>query len=290
MRTLLKIIAVVVLLIVIAAVAAFFYIDRLVKAGIEYGATYALGVETTLGDADVGIFRGRSSISQLGIANPDGFESDHFFTLGRGSIEVRLGSLLKDNVEIPKLQFDDIDLYLEKREGKSNYGVILENLGRFEKGDSADQEESKQLVVRELAINNVKVTVDLLPIKGKLTRQEITIPEIKLKDIGSGTGNAVAVADLAGIVLKSVLHAVVEKGVDLPGAVLKELGQGLEGLASVGEFGLEVLGEVGTTALSVAGEAVDVVGEGLGKGVEGAEKAVGGILEGLGETLGKDEE
>ena len=48
-------------------------VDRLIKAGIEKGATHALGVETQLDKADLGIVSGRFSLSGLRVTNPESF-------------------------------------------------------------------------------------------------------------------------------------------------------------------------------------------------------------------------
>ena len=75
MKKLIKLVAVLLILLVLATVAVALYIDTIAKTAIERGATYALGVETTLGSADVGLLSGTFSMGDLTVANPAGFES-----------------------------------------------------------------------------------------------------------------------------------------------------------------------------------------------------------------------
>ena len=291
MKKLLKIVAIVIVLIIIAVVVALFQIDRIARKAVEAGAGHALGVKTTLNDASVKVFRGESSISGLDVANPEGFKSDHFMTLGDAAVAVNLRSLMSSTVEVPTLTLDGLDINLEKRDGKANYGVIMANLAEFEK--KLPPEGGKKFIIKDLTIRDVKVTVDLLPIGGSLTRQEVNIPEIHLTDVGSDTKKGVLVSQLSGVILKAVFASLVDKGVQLPGDVLKDLGKGLQGLASVSKYGLEISGQITSKALEITGEISKVVGEGVGKGLETGVKGVGkgveGIEKGLGGLLGKDD-
>ena len=281
-------IIVAVLVMIVGAVA---YIDYLAKAGVEFGATYALGVDTTLGSADVGIFGGSCELKKLRVANPEGFGSDHFLAMNRGLVEVSLGSLTKQTVVVPRLELDGLDLILEKSEGRSNYKVILDNLSRSESGEPAadakqeTKKEGKAFVIEEISITNTKVTVDLLPIGGELSRQELTIPEIKLSNVGSESGKGVALAELTGVLLKAILQSVINSGVDLPGNISKELGSGLAQLKSLSGYGVSLVGDVGSKATEAAKQISGELEEKVGDVGEEAGEAMKGIGDGLGGLL-----
>ena len=122
-------IAVVLLVLIITAVAAVgFYLDAIAKGAIERGATYALGVRTTLDDADLRPLSGRLSIGGLKVDNPEGFKGDYFMRLDQGGVAVRLGSLRQEVVDLPHLRLSGLDLNLERVKKEANYNVILENL------------------------------------------------------------------------------------------------------------------------------------------------------------------
>src|SRR5688572_21900868 len=86
--------------------------NSLARKGIETGATYALGVDTSLGSARVGIFSGELGLSRLDVHNPDGFQSHHFLELGHGGVAVTLPTLLKDTIEVPRFSLDAMNVYL----------------------------------------------------------------------------------------------------------------------------------------------------------------------------------
>ena len=160
MKKLIKTVAVLLILLVLATVAVALYIDTIAKTAIERGATYALGVETTLGSADVGLLSGTFSMGDMTIANPAGFESPYFTHLGQGDVEVALNTLRQETVELPTLTLTDLEIYLDKKEGKANYDVILENLKRFESQENAqDDAGGKKFIIEEVLIKNIMVHV-----------------------------------------------------------------------------------------------------------------------------------
>jgi hypothetical protein len=259
------------LLAVLAAAAAPLYLDALAAAAVERGASYALGVKTEVESVDVGVFSGRASVADLRIANPEGFGGERFLTLGEGSVDVSLGTLLEDVVEIPALMLSDLRVNLERRSGRANYEVILANLAGREGGASPAGREGKRYVIGTLTLRDVTVRADLLPVDGNLTQVDLPIREIRLTNIGSDSDRGVLLWELTGIVVKAVVRAAIEQGGGvLPSVVVDGLEAGLGGLESLGEMGIEFRVELG---------------EALGDAVEGAAKGVQKAIEGLGDVL-----
>ena len=265
--------ALVVVLIALVLIV-FMSIDSIAKAAIERGSTYALGVQTTLGSADVGILSGEFGMKGLEVANPEGFESDHFLQLHHGFLAVSLGSLREDTVEVPTLELTGISMNIEKRGGKANYKIITDNLQRFESGDTGDAEADggepgKQFVVREIIIRDINVTVDILPIGGDLTRLNIPIEEVRMTDVGSA---GMTTAELTDRVVKMILAAIVKNGGQLPADLVNDI-----------DGALAQLGDLGNMTVSETAEVVGQIVEGL---QEGGEEDVGKALEDAVEGLG----
>lgn len=291
-KVVLKLGLVVVLILVVAIAAGAFYIDSIARQGIEGGSTYALGVPTSLDKADVGLLSGEFSMAGFNVANPEGFTSPHFLALSAGSVSVSLGSLRQEVVELPTLILSGISMNLERAGDKSNYKVILENLKRFESGggppDKKPEEGGKKFVIRNLEIRDVNVHVNLIPAGGELTKVDVPIDLIQLKDVGSG-GESVRMSDLAGVILKTIMTVAVQKGGQLPGDIAIELTNGLGELQNLGDQGITVLlGDGGVV------QTFGKTAEELGKQAEEGAKKLGDeakkIGEGIGNIFGKEKD
>lgn len=277
-------------LVLISAMLVIVFVDGLAKRGVERGGTYALAVPTTLDSASVGLMSGSFSMAGLEVKNPEGFTAPHFLKLNDGSVNVSLGSLTKDVVELPTLTLSGIDMYLVKEGGKANYQVIMDNLKRFE-GEASKEpagEEGKKFVIRRVEIKDVNVHATLLPIGGAANTVDVKIPEIILTDIGSG-GKSVSMAEVMNIVIKAVFATALQAGGALPGEIADGLKGGLAQLGSLGDLGVGVAAQVGGQAVEVIGGVAGEAGkalEGVGKGVEDATKGITNLLGGGGK---KDE-
>lgn len=270
--------AVALALVLVSALLFVVLIDGIAKRGVERGGTYALDVPTTLDSASVGLLSGSFSMAGLEVKNPEGFSAPHFLKLDDGSVNVSLGSLAKDVVELPTLTLSGIDMYLVKEGGKANYQVIMDNLKRFEGEEKKDPDggEGKKFVIRRVEIRDVDVHATVLPIGGAGNTMTVKIPEIVLTDVGSG-GKSVSVAQIMDIVIKAVFATALSLDGALPGDIAEGLKGGLEQLGSLGEMGVGVAAQVGGQAVEViggvAGEAGKAI-EGVGKGIEDAAKGI----------------
>ena len=299
-KILVILVVIVVLLVVVGGAVALSMVDSIARRAIETGSTYALGVDTTLDKADVGVFSGEFTMSGLNVSNPEGFDEPHFLNLGTGEVSVSYGSLREEVVELPKLVISNVDVQLLKKGGQSNYKVILDNLKRFESDDTtpADQPEetsSKKFVIRTIEIRNVNVHAELLPVGGSLTKSDVNLDLIELKDVGSG-GEPIKMSKIMNLIVKSVLSASINKLGDIPD-IAGELGNGLQSLSAIGEDGVKVLMDVGGELTDVTGdlaknlddiayEAGKVV-EDVGRTAEEAAKEIGKGLEDVGEGIEK---
>jgi hypothetical protein len=292
----LRLVVVVLIVATAGVLAAFYYANHLVKTGVERGGTYALGVDTTLGGAKLAIFSGTCEMTGLQIANPTGFDSPHFFTMEDSSVQVTLASLRQDEVEVPLLRLKGLDVHLQRKGPNSNYKVIIDNLARLEnKDDKQKQDEAgrKKFIIRRAVIEDVTVTVDLLPIGGSLSRTTLRIPLIELKDVGSDTDHGMLLSDVSGVLVKAVLKAIAEKGRGLPGDIGPELTNQLARLQDMSKFGVEVVGNVTSQVQQVGqilGDQTQKITEGLQQITGDAPKAIDNVTRGLGNLLGGDKD
>lgn len=289
-------IGVVVVAVAMAAAAAL-SVNELVGGAVERGSTYALGVSTRVGFVRLALLDGSFRLARLRIGNPAGFDQDHFLTLHDARMDVDLSSLRRDVVVVPVLSLDGVDVILEKSgTGATNYGVILQNVKRFESGGARGaaaappQGGGKRFIVQRLRITDVTARVEWSRLASDATAVHVNIPEIDLHDLGAAHGKGVTLAELSNIVLKAVLGSVARYGGDLPAAMLSELEGGLAGLtrltgvavsgiggSAVEEVGKALGGEVGDAVRGVGGDAAKSVGDAVGSS---AGKALKGLFGG----------
>ncbi len=279
MKIILGVVGVLVVLIVLLVAVIAISIDSLAKRGVERGATYALQVPTTLNNADVKFLSGGFAMSGLEVKNPDGFSAPHFLQMNDASVNVSLATLAEDVVELPALTITGIDMYLVKEGGKANYQVIMDNLKRFESGESEPADpakEGKKFVIRKIEIKDVMVHASVLPLGAAGKTVDVEVPEIVLTNVGSG-GQSVSMAEVFNIVLKAVFATALNLGDVLPGDISEGLKGGLSQLGSLSDLGVGVAG----SAAKVLGDLPGGVGEGAGKAVEDAAKGVEEGIKGL---------
>jgi hypothetical protein len=270
--------------VLIAILVAFYvYLDVIAGAAIEKGATYALGVDTKVGFVHIRLLTGSIRIGSLKIENPPGFDAKHLLTLGDGRLEASIDSLQQEVVEVPVFVLERVEVALEKAKGKTNYGVILANLKRFESSgskptpaESGEAGPGKRFIVRELSIRDISAHVEHTEGLGALGAIKVSVPEIRLKNIGAENARGVAMSELTNIIVKAIFQGIARYGTNLPDFLTGDLRANLGGLANV--------------PIQVVGGTTDAVTNRLPQPVGDAARQLGGeagkALKGLGGLFG----
>jgi len=304
MKKLKRLLLALLLLVIVALVAAFFYVDTLAKHGVEKGATYALGVDTTLGNISLGIFSGKTGLDKLNVPNPGGFASPHFLSLGRAELDASVRDLMGEKVHVTRLAFKDIDVNLEKAKGQANYAVIMENLKKLESKDDATKEKEsgneKKFVIDLIDIENITVHVNLTPeleglapAIGNMTKPDVNIPKITLKNVGSDSEGGALISEVSDVVIKAILQAVIAKG-GLPADMLADLQGRMAQLQNIDKLGLEMAGKAIGDLQDKAGKEIEKVTKDLGKdrlkdaGKDLTKDVTKDLGKGIGDLFGKD--
>jgi hypothetical protein len=255
-------IAVLLAIILIGLVTTYVARNALAKAAVERGCEYALGVRTSLQSVHLDLLGGHFRMGGLHVANPEGFATPTFLALEKARISVDVETLTDGQVDIPRLHLEGLDLNIEKREGLANYESILENLQRFDSGkESPSAPESaprkvSTIALREIVIRDIRVSAALLPLGGALTRGEVLIDEIHLKNLGSGNGAGLSISDITAIVLKAVLSSTLRVGGKLlPDEIEGGLGVALGPVGDLSSLGIDVVAFTAGGSIDVAGTA-----------------------------------
>jgi hypothetical protein len=273
MKKLIKLVVLLVVVVVGLLVAGVFYIDSIAKRAVEKGGTYALGVNTSLRKADVRILSGEFTLNGLRVDNPQGYDADHFLRLGEGDVAISLTSLREDVVRLPTLKLATLDVNLQKKDGKANYQVILDNLKKL----SSDRPAEQKYVIDTVDLRRITVHVNALG-----QNLDVPIDRIRLKNVGSAEGaDGLPMAELMGVIVKAVFEAVIQKAGDvIPADVLTDLSQGVKDLANLDKLAeiadIQALGELAGKAGEEAGKAAKELGE-IG---DKAKQGLGGLIGG----------
>src|SRR4029079_6405473 len=105
--------------------------------------------------------------------------------LDHATLDVKTSTLLTDKIEATELVIDGFALTLERKDGKANSDVILDNLEKLKKKDGKPGGEpgagGKKFVIRTVVLRNLVAEVSLLPIGGPTT---VKVPEVVLHNVG----------------------------------------------------------------------------------------------------------
>ena len=140
-KLIIRVLIIVLLVLIILATLAVVFINSIAKAAITSAGTSTLGVPTTLGSVDIGIFSGHSELTDLEVRNPKDYPGD-FLKLSDGILDVNLGSLLGDSIVVTEMAFDGIDLTFIQRLKSNNVKEILANVRKDDSG-SGDAKPEK---------------------------------------------------------------------------------------------------------------------------------------------------
>jgi len=117
-----------VLVVVAALVATIVFLDSGVKAAVEKGGSYAFKVPVTLDKASVSILGGRASLQGLTVGNPAGYKTPRAIYLGETAMELKIGSVTSEVIEIPEMKVLGPQLSVEGDLKGSNISQLLKNL------------------------------------------------------------------------------------------------------------------------------------------------------------------
>ena len=275
-----------VLVVVVLAIGVLFWLDSLARSAVERGGTHALGVETTLADASIGIFSSKSGLTDLEVANPAGFSRPSFFSLRSARLELPLRQLLETRITIPVLELEGITIHLERGASGTNFGQILDHLARFESGsdappgegappDESEKGEGKTFHLQRLVIRDVRASVQLIPAAGELTQLEVSVPEIVVDDLASD----MTVAQICAVVVRVALRASLEAGKGkIPAELLADLRGRVDDLEA--EARARIAKELGGLEEKL-NEQAKKLGPEAERALQKASEELGGKLDGL---------
>ncbi len=272
----LKIILLMILILVIIAVVAInLYANSAVKWGIETAGTKTLGVGVKLDNANLGILSGTLGLKKLIIDNPKDYQNPHLLELSDGNIQVRIGSLLSDVVEVKQIKLDGVDVVLEQKDVRgNNLQDILKNISKNLPKTEQPKESEQKLHIETLEISNINVK--LLPIPGIVDSIPLSLETIKMTNLGSD--NKLSTPRLVMVILVAISKGIAEEGAGvLPDDIIGPLNTTLSQLDQLLQTRLKEGQEILKTGEDI-GKGAKEIGEDLGKEVKDITEGIKGLI------------
>jgi uncharacterized protein involved in outer membrane biogenesis len=201
-KTLVRVVVGIVVLLIVAVGGLYFYRNSLIRSAVETQANSSLGVKTTLGGAQLGLFGGTLDLDDLKIGSPAGYKADHMFTLGGLDLGVNYGDLRKDPVRVGKITIEKPKAVIEYADGKFNFQALMDQLGGGTQ-PSDKQSQPVKMIIDELNVKDAAVEVRHPMLPSPIT---VNIPSVTLKQIGNGDGaqNGAAIKDVVGATMSAL--------------------------------------------------------------------------------------
>jgi hypothetical protein len=217
-----KILISVVFLLLLVGGGLFFYLDSIVKSGIEVVGSSVLGTAVTVDSVSLSPLSGRGAISGLRVENPEGFESQYAFELDSILVSIDVNSVFTDAAEIESITIMQPIITYETKITSDNIRTLLDNL--VEEGAVASDPEDADDAGQQMIIREFRMVGSQLNFVSALVSAPITLADIEIRDIGAESGTASA-ANAVRVVLQELVASILSA--DLPNLdVLRESVEG----------------------------------------------------------------
>lgn len=220
-------------LIVIVAIALFFFgaslLNSSIKKGVETFGPKVTQTPVLLDEVDISIFGTRAILKGLYVGNPKGYKSEYIFSLGEVDVDVRIKSVLSDQIIIDHVVIRQPEISYETNITRSNVKDLLKNVESFtgssdasapaDETPEADSASTKSIVIKKVQVLDGSVYVGLLG-----AGQKVKLPNIELTDLGENKN--LTIAQCVDIVLTEVIKAIGPAIADA-GGILEDSGKSI---------------------------------------------------------------
>ena len=253
----LKIIGIIIVVLIIAVFAIILNLGKIVKTGINTVVPQVTKCEAHVDDVNFNVFGGKFEIKNLVIKNPEGYKTDHAFALGHIFVNVKMGSLMSDVIEIDQVLIDAPEITYEVGLGNSNLNTILDNVNSSlpsSDEEKKEEKEEKKEGGKKVVVNLVKVTNGKIGVSAKIAggmEAPIVLPDIEIKDLGKKEGG-ISMVQAAAVTLKTTLLSIFDV-LKSSGKLLldgaKAIGEGIvDGVKSLGDGAKDSIKSLGDSA------------------------------------------
>lgn len=273
-----RIIGIIVLILVILVIACVVFIGSIIKGAVQEVGSSVTKCPITVKNVGVSLLRGKLTVNDLVVGNPEGFKTESAFKLTKVYVDLEMSSLFKDKIIIDEIQIVGPEITYEVATLKltSNIGAIQKNVKEsLPAGDDKDKEEKKEapkkpgkkIQINHVIVSDGQINVSATALGGHAL--SVPLPTIEMKDIGKD--KEVTSTEAAAKILQRTLTGVVDAATDAiknAGKALKDAGKGIKdagkGIKDAGK-GIKDAGK----SIKDAGKGIKDAGKGLLKSITG---------------------
>jgi uncharacterized protein involved in outer membrane biogenesis len=240
-------------LIVITVIVVGFFLDSIVKTGMETVGPKIIQVSIKVDSVSLSLLTGSAKIKDLVIGNPEGYKTPQAISIGLVTVGVNPLSVLSDKIVVHSVRAEATEITFEGNPfGKNNLSQIMDNINAIAKSGGpaatnapaqAGRKSAKKIEVDDFLITGAKVHVSLTGMGGK--EMTLPLPDIHLTDLGKDS-NGITATDLTRRVLGAITSA-----------TLKAVSSAVAGIGKGAE-------NVGKDVGKAVGEGVNKITKGIG--------------------------
>ena len=251
MNLLMKVLLALVVAVLLLIGALHLWLGSLIKRGVEQIGPRITQTSVTLRDADIALLSGRVELIDMTVGNPKGFQAPSAFRLHNATVRLDWKSMLSDTVIIEEILIDGPEVTFEGIPTSNNLGMIRDNAKAFAPTQSSEngpapkrnvqQGSGKKVVIKQFTMTNARANMWVRAGGFETKAQGVTLPDIRLRNIGNESGGA-SVQEVIATLLTSVVTSAtrlitsldkpLEKGAQAVGESTKQIGRSAEKAAS----------------------------------------------------------
>lgn len=198
-------------ILIIGFMAVTFFLDSIVKSGVEKVGTQMSGTQVTVESVSISPFSGLGTIEGLKVDNPEGFESEHAIVLRSLEISVDIGSVFSDEIIIHEIIISEPAISVVQKVPENNLRMLMSN---FNAAMSEGSSSSSTMIIEHLLVQNGQVTVT--PSIGGSQSASVKMDKFELTNIGKEGSNSIeqVVNKVASKIINEALEAALSGELD----------------------------------------------------------------------------
>ena len=193
-------------ILIIGFLGATFFLDSIVKSGIEDVGSDMAGTQVTVENVSVSPFSGSGTVDGLKVDNPDGFESEHAIVLQSIDISMDVTSVFSDEILVDEIAIKEPAISVIQKVPENNLRMLMKNFNETMAEESAS---SSTMIIDHLVVQNGQVTVT--PSIGGTKSATVKMDKLELRNVGKEGSNSTE--QVVNQVASAVINEALKKAV-----------------------------------------------------------------------------